>query len=159
MYRLIELVMQNNKESQAIYTFDTYEEAKGEFETKVGADMKSQAYTGFILMILDNTGKVLDNKHSGDVFSQRLIEVKVTDEETPDITPYDSTLLVEANFHSKWGAAIKNDKVKAEMLRGIDGFGGEVCYTYWVRPVEIEPTPEPEESEAEEETPELEAEE
>lgn len=142
MYRLIELVMQNNKEAQAIYPFDTYEEAKGEFETKVGADMKSQAYTGFMLMILDNTGKVLDNKHSGDVFSPRLIEVKVTDEETPDITPYDSTLLVEANFHSKWGAAIKNDKVKAEMLRGIDGFGGEVCYTYWVRPVEIESKPE-----------------
>ena len=29
------------------------------------------------------------------------------------------------------------------MLRGIDGTGGEVCYTYWVRPIEQEePTPE-----------------
>lgn len=146
MYRLIELVIQNNKEAQAIYPFDTYEEAKGEFETKVGADMKSEAYTGFMLLIIDNIGKVIDIKQGGDTFKPRLIEVKVTDEETPEITPYDSTLLVEANFHSKWGAAIKNDKVKAEMLRGIDGFGGEVCYTYWVRPIEQEePTPESEE--------------
>lgn len=147
MYRLIELVIQNNKEAQAIYPYDTYEEAKGEFETKVGADMMSNAYSAFTLMVLDNIGVVLDVKHVGEELAPRLIEVKVTDEEEPNISKYDTTQLVEANFHSKWGSAIKNDTVKAEMLRGIDGFGGEVCYTYWVRPIEQEePAPEPEET-------------
>lgn len=147
MYRLIELVIQNNKEAQAIYPYSTYEEAKGEFETKVGADMKSEAYTGFMLLIIDNIGKVIDIKRGGDTFKPRLIEVKSLENgDEADATPYDNTLLVEANFHSKWGAAIKNDAVRSEMLRGIDGFGGEVCYTYWVRPIEQEePTPEPEE--------------
>lgn len=146
MYRLIEIVKQNDTESQAIYPFEDYTSAKGEFETKVGADMKSNAYSAFTLMVLDNIGVVLDVKHVGEELAPRLIEVKVTDEEEPNISKYDTTQLVEANFHSKWGSAIKNDAVKAEMLRGIDGFGGEVCYTYWVRPIEQEePTPEPEE--------------
>lgn len=147
MYRLIEIVKQNDKESQAIYPYEDYTDAKGEFETKLGANMKSDAYSAYTLIILDNIGKVLDTAHSGDAFRPRLIEVKTISGEEENITPYDSTELVEANFHSKWGSAIKNDAVKAEMLRGIDGFGGEVCYTYWVRPVEIEPTPEPEATE------------
>lgn len=145
MYRLIEIVKQNGSESQAIYPFEAYTTAKGEFESKLGANMKSDAYSAYTLIILDNTGKALDNAHDGEAFRPRLIEVKTTCGEEENITPYDSTELVEANFHSKWGSAIKNDAVRAEMLRGIDGFGGEVCYTYWVRPVEIEPTPEPEE--------------
>lgn len=146
MYRLIEIVKQNDKESQAIYPYEDYTTAKGDFESKLGANMKTDAYSAYTLMILDNTGKALDTVHAGDTFRPRLIEVKTTSEEEENITPYDSTELVEANFHSKWGSAIKNDAVKAEMLRGIDGSGGEVCYTYWVRPIEpVEPTPEPEE--------------
>lgn len=143
MYRLIEITKQNDKESQAIYPFEDYTSAKGEFETKVGANMKSDAYSAFTLMVLDNIGAVLDVKHIGEELTPRLIEVKVTDTEEPDISKYDTTQLVEANFHSKWGAAIKNDAVRAEMLRGIDGFGGTICYIYWVRPIEpVEPEPE-----------------
>lgn len=145
MYRLIEIVKQNDTESQAIYPFEDYTSAKGEFETKVGADMKSDAYSAFTLMVLDNIGAVLDVKHIGEELTPRLIEVKVTDTEEPDISKYDTTQLVEANFHSKWGAAIKNDAVRAEMLRGIDGFGGTICYTYWVRPIEYVEPVEPEE--------------
>lgn len=140
MYRLVEIVKQNGTESQAIYPFEDYTSAKGEFETKVGADMKSDAYSAFTLMVLDDIGAVVDVKHVGEGLSPRLIEVKTTDEEVPNISKYDTTDLVEANFHSKWGAAIKNDAVRAEMLRGIDNFGGAVCYTYWVRPIEyVEP--------------------
>ena len=99
--------------------------------------MKSQAYTGFMLLIIDNIGKVIDIKQGGDTFKPRLIEVKSLENgDEEEITPYDSTLLVEANFHSKWGSAIKNDKVKAEMLRGIDANGNPLEYTYWVRPIE-----------------------
>lgn len=133
MYRLIELIKQDEKESQAIYPFNTYTEAKGEYESKAGANMKSDAYSTFTLMVLDNEGHVCDVKHEGEELTPRLIEVKTTDTEENDIMKYATTELVEANFHSKWGSAIKNTSVSAEMLRGIDGLGGEVCSTYWVR--------------------------
>lgn len=133
MYRLIELIKQDEKESQAIYPFNTYIEAKGEYESKAGANMKSDVYSAFTLMVLDNEGKVCDVKHEGEELTPRLIEVKTTDTEETDIMKCATTELVEANFHSKWGSAIKNTSVSAEMLRGIDGLGGEVCSTYWVR--------------------------
>lgn len=150
MFRLIEITKQSETEAQAIYPYEDYTTAKGEFETKLGANMKSDAFTAYTLMILDNTGKALDTAHEGESLSPRLIEVKVTDEEVPNISKYDTVELVEANFHSKWGSAIKNDAVRAIMLRGIDGFGGEVCYTYWIRPVEVDTTttPEPEDDES-----------
>lgn len=136
MYRLIEIVKQNDTEAQAIYPYETLTEAKGEYETKVGADMKSDAYSAFTLMIIDNTGKIVDSKHEGEELTPRLIEVKVVEAEEADISKYNTVELVEANFHSKWGAAIKNANVKAEMLLGIDGNGGQTVYTYWVRPIE-----------------------
>lgn len=138
MFRLIEIVKQNGTESQAIYPYESYTDAKGDFESKVGADMKSDLYSAFTLLIIDSTGKVLDVKHEGEEISPRLIEIKAMDTEESNISKYDTIQLVEANFHSKWGAAIKNNAVRTEMLRGIDGFGGEVCYTYWVRPIEAE---------------------
>lgn len=136
MYRLIEIVKQGETESTAIYPFEDYTSAKGEFETRVGADMRSNAYSAFTLMVIDGIGKVLDVKHEGDGLAPRLLEVKVTDVEEPNMSKYDSTYLVEVNFHSKLGSAIKNSEVRAEMLRGIDEFGGEIVYEYWVRPIE-----------------------
>lgn len=136
MIRLIEIVKQGETESQAIYPFEDYTSAKGEFETRVGANMRSDAYSAFTLMVIDDIGKVLDVKHEGDGLTPRLLEVKITDVEEANMSRYDSTYLVEANFHSKLGSAIKNSEVRAEMLRGIDGYGGEVIYEYWVRPIE-----------------------
>lgn len=135
MYRLIEITKQNDKESQAIYDYELEIDAKGDYESKLGANLKSDAYSAFTLMIIDNTGIIVDSYHKGDELSPRLIEVKTTDTDAKDMAKYDSVDLVIANFHSKWGAAIKDNSVRAEMLLGIDGNGGTVAYTYWVRPI------------------------
>lgn len=58
----------------------------------------------------------------------------MTDSEAADMSKYDTVYNVTANYHSKLGSAKKNSAVKAEMLRGIDGKGNQVEYTYWVRP-------------------------
>ena len=71
--------------------------------------------------------------------TRRLFEVKVTDSEAANMTKYNSTIYLTANYHTKLGAAKKNANVRAEMLRGIDGKGNQVEYTYWVRPIEITP--------------------
>lgn len=154
MYRLIEVVKQDGKESQAIYPFEEYLEAKGEYETKLGADMKATAYSGVTLLIIDSAGFVTDVKHTGEELRPRLIEIKTKEEEIPDISPYDTEQLVEANLHSKFGAAIKDEDVVSEVIRGIDGKGDtikdengkETGFIYWIRPVEApEPEPTPEE--------------
>ena len=148
MYRLIEIVKEStkDKDTQAIYPFESYLDAKGEYETKLGADMKSTAYSGFTLLIIDSAGFVSDMKHVGEELRPRLIEIKATaEEETATPTPYDSEQLVEANLHSKFGAAIKNANVVSEVIRGIDGTGKtitdeegkETGFIYWIRPVEV----------------------
>ena len=68
--------------------------------------------------------------------SPRLIDVRVTDSEVGNIAKYDTVFDVIANYHTKLGSAKKNADVKAMMLRGIDGKGNQVEYTYWVRPYE-----------------------
>ena len=137
MFKLIEVVKQNDKESQAWYPFESATEAKGEYESKLGANMKSDAYQASLLILIDNEGDVIDNCKVGeDALSPRLIEVKVTNAETTDISKYETPKLVEANFHSKWGAAIKNQNVRAETLLGINGDGSTIAFTYWVRPIE-----------------------
>ena len=135
MYRLIEITKQNDKESQAIYDYESEIDAKGEYESKLGANLKSDDYSAFTLILIDNVGNIIDSYHKGDELSPRLIEVKTTDTDAKDMAKYASVDLVIANFHSKWGAAIKDNSVKAEMLLGIDGNGGTVAYTYWVRPI------------------------
>lgn len=157
MYRLIDITYSGDKESQAYYNYESLTQAMGEFETKVGSYLKSEAIVASILMVLDNVGNVVttngntlfNTKGVGGVveegaeptgyeFKPRLIEINTFDtgEETTDISKYDNDQLVETNFHSKWGAAIKNGSMRAKMLKGINGVGSQTCYTYWVRPIE-----------------------
>ena len=47
-----------------------------------------------------------------------------------------------ANFHSKMGGAIKNEKYASELLMVVTYAGAVVKNEYWVRPIEApEPTP------------------
>lgn len=70
----------------------------------------------------------------------RLIEItRIADTESQAILDFESEVEASGELHSKLGAAKKNANVRAEMLRGIDGKGNQVEYTYWVRPIEITP--------------------
>ena len=134
MYRIIEAVKQDGKETQSWYSFETEAEARVEYETKLGANMKTDIYSASLLALVDNVGNVICNKKIGeDALSPRLMEVKATSKEETSLTKYDTDNLVEANFHSKWGAAIKNSSVQSEMLLGFDGEGNAIVSTYWVR--------------------------
>lgn len=163
MFRLIEITRIADTESQAILDFESEVEASGELHSKLGAAMKAETYQAELLILLDNIGEIVESgshfktyeveeeveTEGGEtetitteveyVLSPRLIEVKVTDSEAANMSKYNSTFDVTANYHSKLGSAKKNLAVKAEMLRGIDGKGNQVEYTYWVRPIEITP--------------------
>lgn len=142
MFRLIQIVKNTSdeKEVQSTYEYEDGIEAKGEYETKLGNAMKSDLYTAVLMILLDNEGDIVDQCKVGDhVFQPRLFEVKVTNEEVATLAKYDTVAEVSANFHSKWGAAIKNNNVIAEMLRGFDGNGGTIEFTYWVRPLNVTP--------------------
>lgn len=137
MFRLIQIVKNTSdeKEVQSTYEYEDGIEAKGEYETKLGNAMKSDLYSAVLMILLDNEGDIVDLCKVGDhIFQPRLYEVKVTNEEVATLSKYESVAEVSANFHSKWGAAIKNNNVKAEMLRGFDGDGMLIEFTYWVRP-------------------------
>ena len=149
MYRLLEVTKtkDNQKEQPALYPFENFTDMEASYESKIGAWMKSDVVEGELLIMLDGSLNTMSLKKIGEyVFKPRLIEVKTTSgEETQDSTPYDSNYLVSANFHSKLGAAMKNEAVTVEVLKGIDGNGAELEHRSWIRPVEApEPTPEPE---------------
>lgn len=161
MFRLIEITRVADTESQAILDFESEVEASGELHSKLGAAMKAETYQAELLILLDNIGEIVESgshfktyeveeeveTEGGETetitteveyaLSPRLIEVKVTDSEAANMSKYNSTFDVTANYHTKLGAAKKNANVRAEMLRGIDGKGNQVEYTYWVRPIEI----------------------
>ena len=137
MYRLIELSYSNEKESQAIYPFDTKDALEGEYETKLGTNMEANVES--VLIGLDNIGAVLFNAKVGEhEFSPRLYEAKYTEEEAVDLAKYDTVELASARFHKKKGAAIKDNNCKQEVLLAIDGNGNQFEYCHWVR--SIEPT-------------------
>ena len=141
MYRIISLVrtVADSKESQSIYEYTSEVEAKGNYELKLGQNSKSDLYDAVTILLLDNVGNILDSAHVGEELTPRLINVNVAEDgtETANVAKYDTTALVEANYHEKFGKTILNTTDKAVMYRGIDGNGGFVCYTYWVRPIEM----------------------
>lgn len=150
MYRLFEVTKtkDNQKEQPAIYPFENFTDMEASYESKIGAWMKSDVVEGELLIMLDGSLNTMSLKKIGDyVFKPRLIEVKTTaEEEEANPTPYDSKLLVEANYHSKLGSAMSNKAVLIEVLKGIDGNGADLQHRSWIRPIEApEPTPEPEE--------------
>ena len=153
MYRLLEINKINDKESQSIYPFDDFTAMEAEYETKLGAWMKNESVQAELLVMLDGSLETLGMAKIGDAeLSPRLIEVKTTETEDVTVSKYDSNYLVSANFHSKLGAAMKNEAVTVEVLKGVDGNGAELEHRSWIRPVEVpEPQPEPEPTPAEEE--------
>ena len=137
MYRVLEIIRtsSDNKESQSLYEFTDYISAKGEYETKLGADMKSALYNGYILILFDDNGTTYDNASKGEGFSPRLIDVLVRNGSViPTVAKYETVNDVHGNYHSKWGAAIKNTAVSSIMLYGIGDKGQQICFKHWVRP-------------------------
>lgn len=163
MFRLIEITRISDAESQATLDFESEVEASGELHSKLGSAMKTETYQAELLLLLNNIGEIVESGSHFKTYeveeeietdggetetttteveyelSPRLIEIKVTDREVANVSKYNTTFDVTANYHSKLGSAKKNSAVKAEMLRGIDGKGNQVEYTYWVRPIEITP--------------------
>lgn len=141
MYRLISLTrtVADSKESQSIYEYASEIEAKGNYELKLGQNSKSDLYDAVTILLLDNVGNVLDSAHKGVELTPRLIYVNAAEDgtEKTNVSKYDTTDLVEANFHEKLGSTILNTTDKAAMYRGIDGNGAQVCYEYWARPIEV----------------------
>lgn len=59
------------------------------------------------------------------------------------IYEYATKMEAVANFHSKMGGAMKNEKYASELLIVVTNTGAVVKNEYWVRPIEKpEPTPE-----------------
>lgn len=141
MYRIISIVrtVEDSKETQSIYEYNSEVEAKGNYELKLGQNSKSSLYDAVTILLLDNVGNILDSAHVGEELTPRLINVNVAEDgtEKANVAPYDTTALVEANYHEKFGKTILNTTDKAVIYRGIDGNGDSVCYTYWVRPIEL----------------------
>ena len=153
MYRIFQLTKAtaDGKEGQSIYSYDSYLDAKGDYETKLGQFMDSDAFSSYAFFLLDNVGNIMDSnvflapvlngdglEVSREAFRPRLFDVTQNADgtESANIAPYDTAEKVEANFHKKYGSAIKNKAVSAIMLRGIDENANPTVYTYWVRPIE-----------------------
>ncbi len=136
MFRLIELNYTDDKESQALYPFETKDALEGEYEDKLGTNML--ANTDCILMGLDNIGNVLFSAKVGEhEFAPRLYEAKYTTEEVVDLAKQDTVEAASGRFHKKKGAAIKDTKnCKQEVLVAFDGNANVFEYCHWVRPIE-----------------------
>jgi hypothetical protein len=146
MYRLYSITHnQDGTEKQSIYEYENGTEAEGNFEQKKGQAMADGKFA--FLMLLDNIGQIHSNyitKVGEGTITPRLFEVKTTDSEKNTIYPQDTNEAVSADFYKRLGGAKLDSTVRATMLRGVGANGEQLEYSYWVRPVEIEPTPEPE---------------
>lgn len=135
MYRLIEITYTNDKESQALYPFETQDALEGEYEDKLGTNMLGNI--DCILLGLDNIGTVLFSAKTGEhEFSPRLYEAKYTTEEAVDLAKQDTVEIASGRFHKKKGAAIKNVDCKQEVLVAFDGNANVFEQCHWVRPIE-----------------------
>ena len=156
MFYLLEATYTNNKESAALYPVEGAEpfanetELTAEFDTKMGAAVKADAFKAELLVAFDSTGKVYaQGYHSKDEsvsLSPRLVWVTTDNNgETANQSKANSMTVLEGDFYSKRGAAKKNADVKAIMLMGITGKAISYnCTDYWARPIEpVEPQPEP----------------
>lgn len=137
MYRLVEIVILNDKESQSINDFATETEALASFHSKYGSQICNPYYNAQMLLVLDGSLRTIEHSyHTQDetlVIKPRLIEVKTTTEEAENMAAYDSNDLVIGNFHTKLGSAMNNANVKIEVLKGIDSEGNEIIYDSWIR--------------------------
>ena len=134
MFRLLEITFANDKESQAIYPYETKDDLEGEYESKLGLAMLNNSDS--LLIGVDNLGQAIFLGKSGSHdFSPRLYEAKsiTGQEEAVDLAKYDDENTLHARYHTKKGAAIKNANCTQENLLGFDGNGGQLEYCHWVR--------------------------
>ena len=136
-----------DKESVAIYPAEGQEPfadelaVSAEFDTKLGAAMKSSAYKGEVLVAFDSTGKIIDSAfhYKDDVqasISDRLIWVTDTNGvEAQNQKKCNSLNELEGEAYSKRGAAKKNTNVSAHLNLGVTG-SAIVLNDYWERPIE-----------------------
>lgn len=135
MFRLIELNYTGDKESQALYPFETKDALEGEFEDKLGTNMLGNI--DCILIGVDNIGTVLFSAKTGThEFSPRLYEAKTTTEEAVDLAKQDTVEIASGRFHKKKGAAIKSADCGQEVLVAFDGNGSVFESCHWVRTIE-----------------------
>lgn len=147
MYILYEAIY-TDKESVGIYTnFETENDLLAEFETKYGQDMKAEAYKGVFILAFEHSGRILasgsDFKEEGITFSPRLLWIESTaeGEGQPNQSKKTDSRELEADYHIKKGAAMKNDSTLGILLLGLDG-AAVMINDYYVKPV---PVVEPEE--------------
>ena len=141
MYRLYRITKKEDGTDNAQRDdFDDVTLAEGSFEFQKGLAMETGTFT--FLMLLDNIGEI----HNGYIamvgdgtIKPRLFEVKTTDTEEPKTYPHDTAEEVSADFWKRLGGAKQKADVKSTMLRGIDAEGNPLEYSYWVRPIQIEP--------------------
>ena len=135
MFRLIELNYVSDKESQAIYPFETKDALEGEYEDKLGTNMEAKIDS--ILIGFDNIGNVLFSAKVGEhEFAPRLYEAKYTSEEAVDLAKCDTVEIASGRFHKKKGAAIKSADCKQEVLVAFDGNAIVFESCHWVRTIE-----------------------
>lgn len=135
MFRLIELNYTGDKESQALYPFETKDALEGEYEDKLGTNML--ANTDCILIGVDNIGTVLFSAKTGEhEFAPRLYEAKYTTEEAVDLAKQDTVEIASGRFHKKKGSAIKSADCKQEVLIAFDGNANVFESCHWVRTIE-----------------------
>ena len=138
MYRLLEITFANDKESQAIYSYDSKDALEGNYESKLGQAMLNSADE--LLIGLNNVGVVLFRGKVGEhVFLPRLYEAKTAPnkdtgviEEVVDLAKYDDENTAHARFHTKKGAAINSGTCRQEVLYGFDGNGNQLDYCHWM---------------------------
>ena len=153
MLRLLEVTYTNDKETAAIYPtegqtpFADETALTAEFDTKMGAAMKAEAYKAELLVAFDTTGIIYaqgyDSKDETISLSHRLVWVTADDNgEIANQTKENDMKAVEADIYSKRGSAKKNASIKEILLLGIDGKEVKID-SHWVRPIEpVEPEPE-----------------
>ncbi len=145
MYRLLEVTYTNGKESAALYdSFSNETELTAEFDTKMGAAIKADAYKAeYLLAFDDNCNIYAQDYHSKDAeitLNPRLVWVTTTAEgATANQSKEDNMSILKGDFFSKRGSAKRNTDVKAIMLMCFNGKVVDIK-DYWARPVEpVEP--------------------
>lgn len=130
MHILYEATYTNGKESVALYhNYDNEKALRADFETKLGAAIKADAYKAELLIAFDHTGKIIaqgsDFKDDSMdyVFSPRLVWVESTasGESNPDQSKKDSRRKLDGDYHTKKGAVLSSETITGCLLLGIDG--------------------------------------
>ena len=141
MLRLLEVTLANDKESAAIYDNFADETAlTAEFDTKLGAAMKADAFKAELLVAFAQTGQIIAQAYTskGDEYSlsPRMVWVEVKNGvESADQSKKADMNTLEADFYIKRGTAKKDSTVDAITILGVDG-KSVIIDDYWSRPIE-----------------------